>query len=221
MSAQAAQQPYSMPSRATSLVLVRHGSAAVAPEGGEPLGILDGHNDPPLAPGGLEQAEKVGARLAAEPADRIFVTSLRRTQETAAPLLAALGVEATVIPELREVHLGEWDHQFPHLMRSGNPIAAQVEAEQRWDVIPGGEDTEVFRARVAAGLTQIVEETGPGATAVAFLHGGVIAEICRIATDCRPLTFLLCENTSLTRLALLGGERWLMRSYNDTAHLDG
>jgi 2,3-bisphosphoglycerate-dependent phosphoglycerate mutase len=211
-----------MPSRATTLVLVRHGAAAVAPEGGEPLGILDGHNDPPLAPSGLAQAEAVCARLAAgEPPERIFVTPLRRTQETAAPLLAALGVEATVVPELREVHLGDWDHQFPHLMKSGNPIAAQVEAEQRWDVIPGGEDNDAFRARVAAGLARVVEETGPGKTAVAFVHGGIVAEICRIATDCRPLTFLLCDNTSLTRLVHLGGERWIVRSYNDTAHLGG
>ena len=38
-----------------------------------------------------------------EPLSRLFVTPLRRTQETAAPLAARLGLEPVVIPELREV----------------------------------------------------------------------------------------------------------------------
>jgi probable phosphoglycerate mutase len=214
------QRPYSVPPTATSLVLVRHGAAAVAAPGAEPLGILDGHNDPPLSPRGLRQAEAVCARLAAEPPDRVFVSSLRRTAETAAPLAAALGVEPTVVPELREVHLGEWEGQFTHRM-AGDPIAGRILAEQRWDVIPGGEPEAEFRARVAAGIERVIAETGPGATAAAFLHGGVIAEICRAATDSRGLAFLFAENTSLTRLAHLGKDRWLLRSFNDSTHLAG
>jgi probable phosphoglycerate mutase len=216
-----AQKPYALPSRATRVVLVRHGAAAVADPDAEPLGVLDGHNDPPLAPSGRRQAEAVCARLALEPPDRIFVSSLRRTAETAAPLLAALGVEATVVPDLREVHLGEWEGQFTHRVSGRDPVVDRIETEQRWDVIPGAEDTETFRRRVAAGLDGVLAETGPGATAAVFVHGGIIAEICRIATDSRPLTFLYSENTSLTRLAHLGDGHWVLRSFNDIGHLDG
>lgn len=215
-----AQQRYALPPQATRLVLVRHGAAAVAPPDGEPLGLLDGHNDPPLAPEGLHQAEAVCARLALEPPDRVFVSGLRRTVETAAPLLAASGLEATVVPELREVFLGDWESQYQHRMARRDPLVKRLESEQRWDVIPGAEDADHFRARVQAGIDQVVAETGPGATAAVFAHGGVISEICSIATGARGLAFLFSDNASLTELARLRGGRWMLRSFNDLRHLD-
>jgi 2,3-bisphosphoglycerate-dependent phosphoglycerate mutase len=218
--AHTAQQRYSVPDRATRLLLVRHGAAAVAPEGGEPLGLLDGHNDPPLAPSGREQAAAVSARLALDPPDRIFVSGLARTVETAAPLVEASGIEPVEVPELREVHLGEWDHQYPHKMRSRDPLVAQIEAEGRWDVIPGAESATDFNARVRAGIDRVVEATGEGATAAVFVHGGVISELISIATGSRPLAFMFSENTSVSELVKLRGERWMLRSFNDTKHLD-
>jgi len=214
-----AQQPYALPRQATRIVLVRHGSSAVAPPGAEPFGLLDGHSDPPLAPPGREQAEAVCARLEGERPGRIFVSTLRRTQETAAPLLAALGAEPTVVPELREVHLGEWEGQFTNRVSSRDPTMAAMLAEQRWDVIPGAEPTADFRRRVDAGLHRVLAETGPGGTAVVFSHGAVIAEICRFVTESRPLAFLFAENTSLTRIAHVRDGNWVLRSFNDVSHL--
>jgi probable phosphoglycerate mutase len=216
----AAQQRYPVPERATRLLLIRHGAAAVAPEGGEPLGLLDGFNDPPLAPSGREQAGAVGARLALDPPDRIFVSGLRRTVETAAPLVEASGLDPVEVPELREVHLGEWDHQYPHKMASRDPLVGRILAEQRWDVIPGAEPAADFTARVATGIERVIEETGEEATAAAFVHGAVISEICAQATGSRPLAFLFADNTSVTELVRLRGGRWMLRSFNDTAHLD-
>jgi probable phosphoglycerate mutase len=216
-----AQKPYRLPSGSIRVILVRHGAAAVAHPDAEPLGLLDGHNDPPLAPSGREQADAVCARLALDRPDRVFVSSLRRTAETAAPLLAATGLESTVVPELREVHLGEWEGHFSHRVAGRGPIVTRIETDQRWDVIPGAEDTDDFRRRVAAGLDRVVGETEPGETAAVFVHGGVIAEICRLATGARPLAFLYSENTSLTRLAFLDDGSWMLRGFNDVGHLVG
>ena len=48
----------------------------------------------------------MGERLAGHPIDAIYVTSLRRTAETAGlPLAARLGIEPKVEADLREVHL--------------------------------------------------------------------------------------------------------------------
>ena len=77
---------------------------------GHPFPLVDGHGDPALAPEGEEQAERVGERLARLPIDAIYVTTLRRTHQTAAPLAARLGLRPMVEPDLREVHLGEWHH---------------------------------------------------------------------------------------------------------------
>jgi probable phosphoglycerate mutase len=216
----AAQQRYALPPKSTRLLLVRHGAAAVAPLDGEALAILDGFNDPPLAEVGREQAAAVGARLAVDPPDRIFVSGLARTVETAAPLVEATGIRPVEVPDLREVHLGEWDHQYPHKMASRDPLIERIEAEQRWDVIPGAEPAADFTTRVRAGIDLVIEATGPGATAAVFVHGGVISELISIATGSRPLAFLFSENTSVNELVKLRGERWMLRSFNDTKHLD-
>jgi len=216
----AAQQRYPVPPGATRLLLVRHGAAAVAPEGGEPLGLLDGYNDPPLAPSGREQAAAVGARLALDPPDRIFVSGLSRTVETAAPLLEASGLEPVEVPELREVHLGEWDHQYPHKMAGRDPLVPRILAEQRWDVIPGAEPAADFSARVASGIARVLDATGEDATAAAFVHGAVISEVLAAATGSQPLAFLFADNASITELISLRGGRWMVRGFNDTAHLE-
>jgi 2,3-bisphosphoglycerate-dependent phosphoglycerate mutase len=47
----------------------------------------------------------------------------------------------------------------------------------------------------------------------------VIGEICRQATSSRPFAFVHADNASLSRLVVFGDRRWLLRSFNDTAHL--
>src|SRR3954471_326808 len=102
------QRRFRPPPGSTELVLVRHGASAAAVRG-EPFALLDGHADPPLAPEGHEQARAVAERLSHEPIEKLFVTPLRRTAETAAPLAEATGLEPIVVPELREVMLGDWE----------------------------------------------------------------------------------------------------------------
>ena len=70
-----------------------------------------------------------------------------------------------------------------------------------------------------AGVERIVAATGPGRTAAAVVHGGIIGEACRQAAASRPFAFIHADNCSITRLVVLGDRRWLVRSFNDTAHL--
>src|SRR5262249_44838686 len=123
------------------------------------------------------------------------------------------------VPELREVFLGDWESQYTHRVANRDPLVERIESEQRWDVIPGAEDADHFRARVSTGIDRVLAETGPGATAAVFAHGGVISEVCSIATGSRRLAFLFSENTSVTELARLRGDRWMLRSFNDVRHL--
>ena len=108
----------------------------------------------------------------------------------------------------------------------GDRVASEVElsqrvfAAERWDVIPGAEPMEQFSERVRAGLHRVVTAVGPDATAVAIVHGGVIAEACRQATSSQAFAFLYAENASLTRIMRLATGRWALISFNDTAHLD-
>jgi probable phosphoglycerate mutase len=214
------QRQFALPPGATEVILVRHGASAPAVPG-EPFPLLDGHGDPPLAPEGAAQAEAVAVRLAREDLRAIFVTPLQRTHASAAPLSARTGLPPAVVPDLVEVSLGEWEGgEFRIRMAEGDPIAIQAVSEERWEVIPGAETMESLATRVRAGIEAVVGEAGPGATVAAVVHGGVIGEACRQATDSRPFAFVHADNGSLSRLVVVPGGPWLLRSFNDTAHLD-
>jgi probable phosphoglycerate mutase len=65
----------------------------------------------------------------------------------------------------------------------------------------------------------VVAAAGPGAVVAAFVHGGVIGELCRQATASRPFAFVHVDNCSISRLVAFADGRLLLRSFNDTAHL--
>jgi len=214
-----AQRPWALPPGATQVLLVRHGASASA-VAGRPFPLVDGHGDPPLSALGLAQAEQVAERLSGLDAAALFVTTLTRTHQTAAPLARALALEPVVVPELREVLLGDWEGgAFRIRVAEGHPLALLMVEEERWDVIPGAEPTEAFAARVAAGMRTVAAAAGPDGTAVAVVHAGVIAEACRQATGSRPFAFVHGENGSISRLVHHPDGRWTLRSFNETAHL--
>jgi probable phosphoglycerate mutase len=213
------QRPFNVPPDATEVVLVRHGASAAAVPG-EPFEMVEGHADPPLAPDGRRQAQLVGERLAREPFAALFVTPLRRTHETAAPLVALTGLEPVVVPELREVGLGEWEGGELRIRAANrDPKFFEVIEAERWDVIPGAEPADEFSARVRIGFEKVVAGIGPGAVGAAVVHGGVIGELCRQATLSRPFAFVHADNTSVTRIVVFADGRQLLRSFNDTTHL--
>jgi probable phosphoglycerate mutase len=152
------QHRYTPPPGATEILLVRHGeSQPVDPE--RPFELVDGHGDPPLDPVGVEQAERVGARLAGEDIAAIYVTTLRRTVETAAPLAQRLGITPQVEPGLREVYLGEWEGGLLRVKaEQRDPAFMQAIEEERWDPIPGAEPIDVFRDRVLAGHVVVEDD---------------------------------------------------------------
>jgi probable phosphoglycerate mutase len=215
----AVQRPFALPPGATEVVLVRHGASAEAIRGA-PFPLIDGRGDPPLSEPGVRQAEAVARRLAGEGIGRLFITPLQRTAATAGPLAAALGLECEVIEDLAEVRLGEWEGgEYRIRAANGDPIVARAHAEERWDIIPGAESPESLERRVRAGIETVVAVTGPDAVAVAVLHGGVIGEACRQATDSRRFAFIHADNGSISRLVVKTDGTWLLLSFNDVSHL--
>ena len=213
------QRDFSRPPEAVEILLVRHGASQAAVDG-QPFELLEGQADPSLSPEGEAQARAVAAFLAGEPLQALFVTPLCRTAQTAAPVTQATGLEAEVVPELREVHLGELDGgAFRIAIHEGNPIIPEVFAKERWDVIPGAERMEDLAERTRAGIDWIVERVPAGATVAAIVHGGVIGELCRQATGSRAFAFTHADNGSITRLIVFPDGRWWLRSFNEGGHL--
>jgi len=209
---------FTLPPGATEILLVRHGESQPARED-RPFPLVDGQGDPPLATEGERQAELVANRLEHEELDGIYVTSLRRTHQTAEPLAKRLGITPVVEPGLREVMLGEWEGGlFRIKVANQDPVAIRMFTEERWDVIPGAESTEAFGDRIREAILRLAATHVDRRIAV-FTHGGTIGQIVSMATGSRPFAFTDCDNASITQL-VVWGERWVIRRFNDTAHLD-
>jgi probable phosphoglycerate mutase len=213
------QYRFTVPPGATDLVIVRHGESA-AWRTGVPVPDWNGHGDPALAPEGREQALRLADRLQHERIDAIYVTPLRRTSETIAPLADRIGITPIVEPDLREVHLGEWENEgaFRRNISEGHELALRMFAEQRWDVIPGAESTADLSTRVRRGITRIAA-AHPDQRVVVVVHGGVIGTLLSIATGSEGFAFITADNASISEI-VVHGDRWIVRRFNEISHLD-
>lgn len=203
----------------TSILLIRHGeSQPLGP--GSPFPRQNGHADPPLYVAGERQAEQVAEHLAGTPLSAIYVSPLTRTLQTAAPLATAKGLDPVVVPDLREVHLGDWEGgEFRLRVRAGDPVARAVYAEQSWSLIPGAEDMNALSERTSAAILQIAARHKGGMVAV-FVHAGVIASILAWASGSRPFAFLGSANGAISHIVVDNGLPTLRR-FNVTSHLEG
>jgi probable phosphoglycerate mutase len=90
-------------------------------------------------------------------------------------------------------------------------------AEQRWDVIPGAEPGEAFAARVRGAIGRIAA-AHPDETVAVVSHGGVIGQALAEASGARTFAFTGSDNAAVSHLVVTD-DRWVIRRYNDTAHL--
>src|SRR5712691_3001520 len=91
------------------LYLIRHGRASSrsSDEAVTAMGLVA---DPPLDEVGREQSEVLARRLLKmEPPSGLYVSPLRRARQTIAPYEAATGRTATVVEDVAEWFLGDWE----------------------------------------------------------------------------------------------------------------
>ncbi len=216
------QLRFERPPGATSILLVRHGESIPARRD-VLFPLVGGHGDPKLDPRGVVQAERIGQRLSrprhGDKISAIYVTNLQRTGQTAQPLCSALGLAPMVEADMREVFLGEWEGGlYRFKVREGGPVAQQLMAEGRWDVIPGAEPDEQFIGRIRQAVGRIAS-SHPDELVAVFTHGGVIGRIVAEATGGRTLALTGAANGSISEIVVTA-DGWWLRCFNDTAHLE-
>jgi probable phosphoglycerate mutase len=198
-------------------LLIRHGETQAAKRG-ESFPMIDGQGDPSLRPEGEAQAEAVATRLRAEAIDAIYVTTMRRTHQTAAPLAAALGRVPMVEPDLREVFLGDWDGgEYRFRAAANDPAFVRARDTGEWGEIPGAESTAALHDRVSRGLRRIAA-THPDQLVAVVVHGGVVGAALAVASGAAPFAFNGAANGSISRI-VIHEERMIIRGFNDVAHL--
>lgn len=211
------QRGFEIPSGAVDMLLIRHGQSAEMAVTDYPR-TAEGQGDPELSAKGHRQAAALAERLVDAGIEAMYVTSLIRTQQTAAPLAARLGLTPVVVADLREVSLGDWEGgEFRRRMEHKDPLMLELLRSGRWSLAPGAESDEQFAERVRAGLLRI-QAAHAGQRVAVVCHGGVIGQAIALASGCTPIAFAFCDNTSISQL-VLHGEHWTVRRYNDTEHL--
>jgi broad specificity phosphatase PhoE len=132
---------------------------------------------PGLTELGQAQASAVPAALAGEDIGALFVSSLRRTHETAAPLASALALDPIELGGFREVIAGDLEARSDHEAVStymGTVVSwVTGELDRR---LPGGEDGHEFFTRYDDAVAQAVA-SGHETVAVVS-HGAAIRGWC-------------------------------------------
>ncbi len=215
------QHFYDPPPRAGQVLLIRHGQSQ-AFDPASPFPLVDGHGDPPLSTLGQHQAELVGRRLATEPVAAIYVSSLTRTHQTAAPLSQRLDLSPVVEPDLREVFLGIGEGgRFREMIANEHPAALEVRRTGEWGKLPGAETNQQLTDRTVGAVRRIAS-AHPDQMVAAFCHGGVIAAVLGYAMGVTATRFTGARHTSISHLVIeppgSNPLQWTLRLFNDGGH---
>ena len=148
------------------LILVRHGQTS-----SNTGFLLD-----TAAPGadlnetGRDQAEALVQRLADQPIDAIYASTLARTQQTAAPLARARGLDVRILSDLREISAGHAEMT--------TDATDYVTTLLKWDAgdlearIPGADNALEFFARFDRAIGEVA--AAGHASAVTVSHGAAM-----------------------------------------------
>ncbi len=198
------------------LLLVRHGDTK-----SNSREKFWGKTDVELSAAGIEQAERLRDRLAAEKIDAIYTSSLQRASVTAEIIAARHQVAVTVCAELCEIDFGEIEglafnelgQRYPELTKSW--LARNPDLQY-----PGGERLSDFNQRVSTFLGRL-EKHAIGETILITAHSGVLRTLM-----CQLLGIELERRwqfrTDLASLSILEThpQEAVLSRLNDLGHLE-
>jgi len=137
------------------IVFVRHG---------QPQWAVDGmsQTDPHLTELGHEQADLAAARIASDPtpATELIVSPALRSQQTAAPIVAATGLPAQTVDDFIEVKMPNWEGVTEEKVIEIFKSSRHRSPEEWWQGLPGGESFRSFHNRVTTALDGVLADNG-------------------------------------------------------------
>lgn len=155
------------------LLLARHGQSV-----SNAIRRFQGAQDVALSPLGMRQAEALGQAVSRRAIAHVYVSPFERARHTAEIALAGLGLPLTVVDDLRELSLGEWEGCTVEEIRTrpGDPYARWVRDPVQC-LPPGGEPLADVQARVLRAVERITAAHPNGDDVLIVSHGGVISAL--------------------------------------------
>jgi len=201
----------------TTIYLVRHAEAE-----GNLYRRIHGWYNALITDNGFAQIAALERRFADIHVDAVYSSDLYRTITTARAVYRPKGLELHTDPNLREIHMGDWE-DFPwgaarHYQKE--ELLRFNRSDPTWRA-PNGETLPEVGERMARALRAIAAKH-PGQTVAVFSHGTAIrqalAELLQLPAE-RWDTLGHSDNTAVSCLRL-DGERCEMEYMGDNSHLD-
>jgi broad specificity phosphatase PhoE len=195
-----------------TLYLARHGQSL-----SNAVRRFQGAQDIPLSELGRRQAEALARRLRRRVLARVYASPLVRAHETADVVARELGVPLTVVGDLRELCLGEWEGRTVDEIRAlpGDPYNCWVR-DPVAGCPPGGEPLSVVQERVVRVIEDIAAAHPDGDDVLVVCHGGVISAYL---AHCLGLPLSSIWRVSLANASVTTVAPPRVLSVNDVGHL--
>ncbi|AMY52371.1 histidine phosphatase family protein [Rhodococcoides fascians] len=190
---------------ASRVILVRHG-----------LPGEEGAADPGLGDAGNGQAQRLGAWLRGEPVAQVVSSHYKRAHQTALLAAEPHGLDVLVDERFREWDSDRTSYATPEAI--ADTPQGRAFAEGRFeDFVPKYDKAEVAQRMRAAVLD--ATRRAPGQLTVVASHGGAINTLLSDILQAPSPFFFNPGYTSMSRIAVLRSERFVIESVNDTGHL--
>ncbi len=186
------------------LLLIRHGQTPANVRGELDTGVPG----PGLTALGRAQAASVPAALADERIEAVFASTMVRTQQTAAPLATALGLEIGVLDGIHEIEAGDVEMATDHASyRAYLTTCLAWGSGDRARMMPGATDGTAFFERYDASIAQL---NGFGTVAVVSHAAAMRVWVAGTATNIEPISVTQQEldNTGLIVLEGSPDDGW-------------
>lgn len=193
------------------IFLVRHGELDIPP-----AKYFIGQVDFPLSEKGMKQGLQLQQHLSCIPLNGIFCSDLQRSLHTAQLIAQKHRAEISLVPELREINLGEWEGKLFEEIRRTYPNEFKARGE---DIVhyrpPGGESFYDLHQRVIASFNEIVASTKGNILIVG--HAGVNRMIlCHLMGMPLENLFIISQDYGCLNVILQGNFGFRIRLLNKT-----
>ncbi len=202
--------------RPTTTLLLRHGQTALSAER-----RFAGRGDVPLTKVGLDQAEAAAAALADRGAiDLVLTSPLQRARQTAEAVARRTGAPLAVDDDLAETDFGSWEGMTFAEVMARWPAEITAWTTDADVAPPGGESFAAVAKRVDAALDRLLAASASQKVVVVSHVTPIKMVVCRaLLAPSAALFRMHLDVGSLTEAAWFADGPALLRSLNDTAHL--
>lgn len=194
------------------LFLVRHGQTHH-----NVAGITQGWSDSELTDAGRDQVLRLAQRLASSGATALYSSPLGRALSTAEAIAETTGLPIVMLDDLREMNYGGWEgRSFLDVRRDYEELYQRWIVDETCACPEGGESHADVRARVERALAAI-DSPRP----IVVTHGTAIRIGATALLNVPVMAAMrFAQDNAALNVFVRRGERWVLKTWNDSTHCE-